>query len=122
MVEVANLHTLGWWLMVAYEVQPNRWAFKLAANLSGRAQQPYSVMKGTDATSYDKLKEAILQRYDITEESYRQRFRLCKKKDGESSRELVARLDDLATKWLKTCKTTEEVKDRVVLLTLYQRM
>lgn len=109
-------------LMVAYEVQPNRWAFKLAANLSGRAQQAYSAMKGTDAASYDKLKEAILQRYDITEESYRQRFRVCKKKDGESSRELVARLDDLATKWLKSCKTAEEVKDRVVLEQLFNSL
>ncbi len=40
---------------------------------------------------------------------YRQRFRAVKPKPGESSRELVARLDDLAAKWLKSCKTPEEV-------------
>ena len=31
------------------------------------------------------------------------------------NRELVARLDDLATKWMKTCDTAAEVRDRVVL-------
>lgn len=102
-------------LMSAYEVKRERWAFKLAANLVGKAQQAYAALSAEDASSYDKLKEAILQRYDITEESYRQRFRTTKKKSGESSRELVARLDDLALKWLKSCKNLAEVRDRVVM-------
>ena len=75
-------------LMVAYEVREEHWAFKLVANLSGRAQQAYSSMNAADAGSYRKLKESILQRYDITEESYRQCFRACKRKEGESNREL----------------------------------
>lgn len=60
--------------MTAYEVRQERWAFKLASNLSGKAQRAYAAMNIADAGSYyyDKLKEAILQRYDITEESYRQ--------------------------------------------------
>ena len=68
-----------------------------------------------DASDYSKLKEAILQHYDITEESYRQRFRTVKKKSGKTSRELIARLDDLASKWLKSCEKPEDVQDRVVL-------
>ena len=102
-------------LMCAYEVKRERWAFKLAANLVGKAQQAYAALSVEDASSYDKLKEAILQRYDITEESYRQRFRTTRKKNGESSRELVARLDDLALKWLKSCKNPAEVRDRIVM-------
>ena len=62
-----------------------------------------------------KLKEAILQRYDITEESYRQRFRACKKKYDESNREMVAKLDYLATKWLKSAETVEQIRDKIVL-------
>ena len=58
----------------------------------GKAQQAYAGLSTEDASSYDRLKEAILQRYDITEESYMQRFRLVRKKSGESSKELVARL------------------------------
>ena len=100
---------------MAYEVQKERWAFKLASNLVGKAQMAYASMNAADASSYDKLKEAILRRYDISEETYRQRFRDVKTKKGESNRELVARLDDLATKWLKSCTSLEEVRDRVVL-------
>jgi len=81
----------------------------------GKAQQAYAALSPEDAGSYEKVKEAILKRYDITEDSYRQQFRSLKRNTGESGRELVARLDDLAAKWLKSCKSQEEVRDRVVL-------
>ena len=102
-------------VMTAYEVKRERWVFKLASNLIGKAQQAYAGLSTEDASDYNKLKEAILQRYDITEESYRQRFRAIKRKSGESSKELVARLNDLALKWLKSCKSPEEVRDKIVL-------
>ena len=68
-------------LMSAYEVNRERWIFKLAPNLVGKAQQAYAALSAVDASDYVKLKEAILQRYDITEESYRQRFRTEKPED-----------------------------------------
>ena len=68
-----------------------------------------------DSRDYEKVKEAILRRYDITEESYRQRFRSAKKRGKESNRELVTRLNDLAGKWLQSYKTREELLDQVVL-------
>ena len=102
-------------LMRAYEVKRERWVFKLATNLIGKAQQAYAGLSTEDANNYDKVKEAILQRYDITEESYRQRFRVAKRKLGESNKEIVARLNDLASKWLKSCKSPEEVRDKIVL-------
>ena len=51
--------------MVAYE---ERWAFKLAANLSGRTQQAYSSMNAADVGSYRKLlscNDMILQKRAI---------------------------------------------------------
>ena len=102
-------------LMVAYEVKAERWVFKLATNLVGKAQQAYAALTTEDAMSYEKVKEAILQRYNITSESYRQRFRALRQKTGESGQELVARLDDLAAKWLKSCKTPEEIRDKIIL-------
>ena len=101
--------------MIAYEVKAERWAFKLATNLVGKAQQAYASLSTRDVGCCEKVKEAIFQRYDITEESYRQRFRAGKRKPGESSREMVARLDDLAPRWLKSCKTPEEVRDKIIL-------
>ena len=101
--------------MQAYEVKRERWAFKLAPQLSGKAQQAYASMPTEDAGNYEKLKATILLRYDVTEERYRQRFRSARRKDGETNMELVTRLGDLANKWLKACDTAEEVKDAVVL-------
>ena len=61
------------------------------------------------------MKEAILRRYDVTEESYRQWFRAAKLKPGETNQELVARLRDLLDKWLQEWKTVAEIKDQMVL-------
>lgn len=102
-------------LMLAYEVKREKWAFKLAPQLVGKAQQAYAGLTVADAGDYEKLKSAILRRYDITEDSYRQRFRAMRLRPGESNRELVARLEDLANKWMKTCTSVEELKDVVIL-------
>ena len=101
--------------MVAYEVSQDKWVYKLAANLVGKAQEAYAALSLEEAKNYNMVKEAILRRYDITDESYRQRFRLVKKKSEESYRELATRLADLAEKWLKTYQTRAELLDQVVL-------
>ena len=64
---------------------------------------------------YEKLKKAILIRYDINEESYRKQFRTARKADSETNRELKARLDNLAAKWLNECATAADVRDKVVM-------
>ena len=102
-------------LMQAYEVSKDRWSFKLAPQLVGKAQQAYAAMLPDDAKDYTKLKEAVLRRYDITEESYRQRFRSLVPKSGETNCEVEARLTDLANKWLKDCTTATAVIDQVIL-------
>ena len=98
-------------LMQAYEIQRERWVFKLAPQLSGKAQQAYAAMNPEEAQDYDSLKEAILRRYDVNEESYRQKFRSATRKQGETNRELTARLQDLTDKWMHGCNTMDQVKD-----------
>ena len=49
-------------LMKAYEVDTARWAFKLAPQLTGRAQQAYAALEPTDAECYATVKAAILRR------------------------------------------------------------
>ena len=102
-------------LMNAYDIQEERWSFKLAPQLVGKAQQAYAAMQPDKARDYSELKAAILRRYDITEESYRQRFRALTPKSGETYREIKARLQDLAEKWLKACTTPEALMDQVIL-------
>ena len=54
-------------------------------------------MNSKEAKDYTKPKKAILQQFDINEESYRQWFQSAAQKQGEKNRELAARLDNLAT-------------------------
>ena len=51
----------------------------------------------------------------MAEEIYRHIFHSVTKKTDESNKEFVARLDDLASKWLNSCKSTAVVKDRIAI-------
>lgn len=95
-------------LMTAYGVNKSRWIFKLAPQLTGKAQQAYAAVRVTDASDYDA---AILRLYDITEEMYRQRFRVAVKGGQETHRELAIRLSGLANKWLKGQNTVDLIKE-----------
>ena len=59
-------------LMVAYEVKREKWVFKLAAHLVGKAQEAYAALSLEESRDYERVKGAILRRFDITEDSYRQ--------------------------------------------------
>ena len=95
-------------------VHEDLWTLRLAPQLTGKAQQAYAALNVADASQYGKVKEAILRRYDINEETYRQCFRNERRKTIETYRELVARLHDLASKWTAECSTVEEVVKLVV--------
>ena len=70
-------------MMEAYEIPKERWVFKLAPQLMGKGQQAYSAMSSEDATDYELVNlTSILRRYNINEETYRQRFRAAKRKEG----------------------------------------
>ena len=60
---------------------------------------------------YDHLKAAILRRYSINEDTYRQRFRTAKLKAGETPRELAIRLRDLADRWTKASTDSTDATD-----------
>ena len=49
------------------------WTIKLSTLLSGKALVVYSRMSDDQMNEYDKVKEAILRRYDFTEDGYRNR-------------------------------------------------
>ena len=69
-----------------------------SSQLTGKAQQAYAAMPQSSAGKYADLKAAILRRYDINEETYRQRFRGVAHKENKTYRELAVRLMDLLTK------------------------
>ena len=51
-------------------MEKDNWAFCLATNLIGKAQQAYAAMSAEDAANYNRVKETILQRYNINAETY----------------------------------------------------
>ena len=91
-----------------------RWSFQLAPYLTGKAQQAYAALPPDEAKTYSTVKEAILRRYDIHEETYRQRFRKLPPKGGESPQELITRLKDLATRWARESKSRDQLLDLIV--------
>ena len=62
--------------MAAHEVEKEYWTFELAPYLTGKAQPAYASLEEDEAKDYDKLKDKILKRYDINEETYQRRFGL----------------------------------------------
>ena len=101
-------------LMQAYGVEEGRWALRLAPQLTGKAQQAYAAMRREESLRYPELKKAILQRYDICEDTYRQRFRSATRNEGETVKDLEIRRTDLARKWSKECTTVEQLLDMIV--------
>lgn len=52
-----------------FEWPKEKWVVKLAPYLTGKAEAAYAAMSSTESNDYDKVKEAILKRYDITEKN-----------------------------------------------------
>ena len=48
------------------------WVMQVAGLLTGKGMAAYAALTPEDAIVYEKVKEAILRRYEISEETYRQ--------------------------------------------------
>ena len=81
------------------------WATSLSALLTGKALDVYSRMSETAAVDYKELKEALLKRYDLTENGFRVRFRNSKPEEGESPEQFITRLKRYLTRWIDLAKT-----------------
>ena len=71
--------------------------------------------KAKDAGNYQLVKEAILRHYDISEQTPRQRFRDAVMKKDETLSKFNVHLTDLFLKWIKGCKTVEQLRDLMIL-------
>ena len=70
------------------------WATRLSPLLSGRALDVYSGFSDEQARDFDKLQKAFLQRYDFTEQGYRERFRRAKPEGQESPSQFIVRISN----------------------------
>ena len=95
--------------------EKEEWATQLSPLLSGRALEVYSRLSQDEAMDYERLKLALLKRYDFTEFGYRRRFRDAKPKGQKTPGQFIVRLKNYLTKWVKLDKV-EESFDGVVEL------
>ena len=93
------------------------WASKLSALLSGRALEVYSRLSEETAQDYDRVKLALMKRYDLTEDGYRRKFRASKSEVDESPEQFIVRLDRYLLRWLELSSTERSfvgLKDLIV--------
>ena len=70
-----------------------------------------------DTKDYDKLKEALLRRFRLTEAGFRDRFRYSKPEINESFSQYVTRISCYLDRWIelgKTPKTFDGLRELVI--------
>ena len=93
------------------------WAVSLSALLSGRALDVYSRLPDEVANDYPQLKQALLKRYNLTEEGYREKFRRCSPEKDESPEQFIFRISTYLNQWLKFSnseQTYQGIKNLIV--------
>ena len=75
------------------------WPVRIVPLLSGKALEAYSRLSDTDSADYDKIKDAILKRYELTAEAYREKFRSTTQDKDESFREFRVKLERYLAHW-----------------------
>lgn len=84
------------------------WALHLVPLLDGRARAAYVAMDSEDIGDYQQVKDAILRKYEINKDTYRQRFRSSTGREDETPRELYTRLKGLYEKWMTPQETVSQ--------------
>lgn len=97
--------------------EKSQWATALSLCLAGEALSVYGRMPASDSHDYDKVKIALLQRFRLTAEGFREKFRRSKPEDRETGRQFAARLSNYFDRWMElseTEKTYAAIRNRVV--------
>ena len=92
------------------------WAIYLAALLKGKALDVYARLPTDQAQDYEKLKEALLKRYMMTEEGYKQRFYGSKPEAGESPMQFITRIASYLARWIELAKIGKTVDGILALI------
>ena len=85
----------------------DEWATNLSALLQGKALDVYSRLSPVDAVNYDALKDALLTRFQLTEEGFRVKFRTGRQESGETASQFVVRLSNYLSRWMELGKVPE---------------
>jgi len=77
-----------------------QWAVYMSALLKGKALEVYSRLPVKHAHDYEILKDALLKRFNLTEEGFKQKFKSARAEVGEAPTQFIARLENYLMRWL----------------------
>ena len=101
----------------AQKWEPDTWATGLSALLQGKALDVYALMPKEDALNYDKLKVALLKRYELTEEGFKRKYKKCRLENGETFQQFTTRMKSYFTRWIDMAsieKSFEGLQDLIL--------
>ncbi|KAK3746423.1 hypothetical protein QZH41_012761 [Actinostola sp. cb2023] len=93
------------------------WAVSLSLLLTGKGLQVYTSIPQECAEDYPVLKAALLKRYELTEEGFRNKFRQCKPEKGETVFQFISRLSRYFKRWTELSdisKTFNALQDLII--------
>lgn len=98
-----------WW-------QPVEWAARVVTLLTGKALEAYAGMDEEQSESYEAIKAAVLMKFSVTEETYRQRFWSTIVPVGETVRETYNWIKGLYKRWMRpNSRTKDQIGETIVL-------
>ena len=83
------------------------WATQLSPLLTGKAVEVYNRLSPEEAMDYERLKVAILERYDFTARGYHKKFRDARPEGHESPSQFIFRLKNYFTKWVELAEVEQ---------------
>ena len=85
-----------------------RWAVYLSVLLKGHALDVFSRLPVKDAQDYDVLKDALLKRFNLTEEGFKQKFKTAKPETNEAPAQFIARLESYLMRWIELANVEKD--------------
>ena len=80
------------WIVICQDLRNTRQQINGSALLKGRALDVYDRLSTEDAADYDKLKDALLKNFDLTERGFRKKFRYSRPERSETFIQFSSRL------------------------------
>ena len=69
-----------------------------------------------DAQDYEILKDALLKRFDLTEEGFKQKFKSARAEVGEAPTQFIARLENYLMRWIDLANVEKDFDGLVNLV------
>jgi len=88
----------------------DEWATYLSALLTGKATEVYARMPYDESLQYSKLKDALLRKFDLTKDGFRDKFKQVKPEDNETPSQFVVRISGYLDRWIELARIDKTYK------------